>query len=135
VPVLAQVRAALVQNRDEPSRNFYRQNLGTLGSQPTLTLPAVPPGKRLIIQHVNLGVFTTVPDSIQQIFLDNSAGGVSYFPATYMATASGLNDYVVNESVLVNFEAGDVPKLQIFSISGGNTSVLGQISGYMIDVP
>jgi len=55
-PLLAQVRAALVQDADNPARHPYSQEVGTedcdrLGC--SIRFPAVPPGKRLVVQQVN----------------------------------------------------------------------------------
>jgi len=64
-PLLAQVRAALVANIDEPARSPFQVTFN--GSCPAdscfLVANPVPPNKRLHITHIN--AFTTVPFQAQ----------------------------------------------------------------------
>ena len=56
VPVLAQVRATIVQDRDQEGRNIYQYYSNCTGSQGTctITFPTVPTGEQLIVKHVSL---------------------------------------------------------------------------------
>jgi hypothetical protein len=63
VPVYAQVKAALVQNRDEKARNPYQarnNSLGTAGASRT-AFAFVPAGKRLVIEHVRVLIRGVLP--------------------------------------------------------------------------
>src|SRR4051794_5555369 len=56
VPALAQVRAALVQDRDNPARSYYQTLNLSCGYAATICatdLAVVPAGKRLVIKSVS----------------------------------------------------------------------------------
>src|SRR5215510_9864301 len=55
VPAFAQVRAALMQDRDSKARNYYQTynlNCGYALNICSADLPVVPAGKRLVIEHI-----------------------------------------------------------------------------------
>jgi hypothetical protein len=61
---MAAVQAILIQNRDERGRNPYMQTLSCYSAsvaQCNSFFPAVPAGKRLVIEHVNVSVDTPMP--------------------------------------------------------------------------
>jgi hypothetical protein len=136
VPAIAQVRAALVQNRDEPARNFY--SVESFCQTPTFNycevdFPAVPAGKRLIIQHVSalnsMPAANTIGDSDLRI---KGSGSIKAF-LPVVAPPTGSN-YITNAAVLASFEAGEQPSYLVFSSSPTFTTV-AVLSGYMIDIP
>jgi len=140
VPAYAQVRAALVQNRDEVGRNFYFVNAScstvTFGYC-QLDFPAVPAGKRLIVKQVSALQAMGALNSIQSIDLrtKNHQIGAFLTPKAMPANNSTLAYYAENESVLVNFDAGDQPEFIVFTNSSANFTSVVTLTGYMIDIP
>jgi hypothetical protein len=53
-PLLAQVRAALVQGVDEPGRHPYQVHMTLSSSSLVIEFPAVPSGHRLVLQQVDV---------------------------------------------------------------------------------
>ena len=106
VPVLAQVRAALVQNRDEPARNFYAHSLEcTGGISCVVTFPTVPAGKRLVIQHLNADHDLVTSNRVVSVRLANQVQ-TTYYTATLAGFRNALYEWITNESILLNVEAG-----------------------------
>ena len=63
-PLMAQVRAALVKNIDEPGRNPYTAFLPCYSSSTnscTAFFPAVPANMELVVQHISMSVDTPTP--------------------------------------------------------------------------
>jgi hypothetical protein len=136
VPVYAQVKAALVQNRDEKARNPYQARLNSLGAagDSTTTFGFVPAGKRLVIEHVSVLVRGAFADTIDSAFLSgNQAGTFQFVPGVYTQTGGGA--YVINQQVLAYFEAGDTPTFNVQSSSTAGFSLNVTLSGYTIDIP
>src|ERR1022692_2551234 len=108
VPVLAQVRAALVKNIDERGRNPYIQHLGCFsnGTQScTAFFPTVPANKRLVIEHVDGTVQT--PDTLFYVsFAGNSAITQFAFFPLQSTDPSNFKTYVASQPFLTYAEAG-----------------------------
>jgi hypothetical protein len=138
LPALAQ-KAALVQGRDDPARNFY-QVTGNCGS-PTfqycaIDFPAVPAGKRLIVTHLSMLNQMPAAGTISSIDLRISGGAIlAFLPSTLNPGTAFAFNYSVNESVLAKFDTGDAPQLITFSTSAAGFTTIAVISGYMIDIP
>jgi hypothetical protein len=86
-PLLAQVRAALTQNVDEPGRHvFGYQNYGGV---PTFTVPA---DRRYVIDQYSAQCFTT--STMTEVSIDVVAGGIPVEFATnsvhYIGSAGGV---------------------------------------------
>jgi hypothetical protein len=134
VPAVAQVRAAAVKNIDEKGRIPYTQFVTvddcTNPLRPfscDVLFPAVPAGKRVIVEHVN-AVANVASGIVPVISLAAGSAGF-YFPAT----AVRPKQFLVNEGILAYYEAGDVPWM-VVSVDGVALSVRASLSGYMIDV-
>ena len=140
VPAIAQVRAALVQNRDELARNFYSSQLACTTNTSgfcVIDYPAVPAGKRLIIQHVSSIQTMPAQNTITSIDLRVKGGAIGAFmsPVPAPADSAGAAYYSSNENVLVGFDAGQQPEFIVFTTSSANFTTVATISGYMIDIP
>jgi hypothetical protein len=156
-PAGAQVRAAIVQNVDEPGRNPYASTVffangfefpaGGIctNSQCDLHFQAVPAGKRLVVTNVIGNVYVDAPGVIAPVLLfpfgNSSQGTTMMLPAGLMAgTYLGANMVGINAEVRAYFEAGATPAIAITPI--GNISVLDSrgsaaitLSGYLVSLP
>ncbi|MCU1238271.1 MAG: hypothetical protein JWP63_6238 [Candidatus Solibacter sp.] len=141
VPAYAQVKAAIVQSRDEPARNFYSVSLScqtpTFGYCVT-DFPVVPSGKRLIIQHESALMSMPTAGTITSLDLRNKTTGAigAFLSPTQMPGAyANAVYYASNENILVSFDAGQQPEFIVFTNSSANFTTVTTISGYMIDIP
>jgi hypothetical protein len=140
VPAYAQVRAALVQDRDNVARNFYQMQLSctvnTFGYC-SIDYPAVPAGKRLIITHVSSIESMPAQNTITSIDLRTKGSVIGAFMQALGEPANtvGGSEYTTNDNVLVGFDAGQQPEFIVFTNSAANFTTVANISGYMIDIP
>jgi hypothetical protein len=139
VPLVAQVRAALVQDRDQRGRNIYQavNNCFNVTNPCQVTFAAVPAGKRLIVEQVSAIVTlpTAAGNSLDAIEL-RGASVFQFLPAVPTpGNFGGQIQYMTNQTVLASYDAGQVPEVDTFVASGSTFTVLASISGYMIDIP
>ncbi|HEY1495192.1 MAG TPA: hypothetical protein VGF49_11655 [Candidatus Solibacter sp.] len=138
-PLMAQVKAAIVQDRDSKARNIYQavNNCFNVSNPCQVTFPAVPPGKRLIIEQVS--ALVTLPTAAGSSLADVELRGASVFQFLPLVAApgnfGGQVQYTTNQTVLASYDAGQVPEVDTFVASGSTFTVLASISGYMIDIP
>jgi hypothetical protein len=143
-PLLAQVRAALVSNVDDPGRIPYQAayeiqlaNRDCHNGCPT-NFPSVPAGKRLVITNFSGSIATNVPGgSLVQPFL--SVNSVfpppTIFPATtFQGGLQGLNHFVFNQPTQVSYNAGDQPTgfIGLAAVSTAGAAYF-TLTGYMLD--
>jgi hypothetical protein len=139
VPLVAQVRAAIVQDRDSKARNIYQsvQNCFNVTSPCQVTFGAVPAGKRLIVEQVS--ALVTLPTAAAGTIADIELRGASVFQFLPIVAApgnfGGQVQYITNQTVLAAYDAGQVPEVDTFVASGATFTVVVSISGYMIDIP
>ena len=141
-PVFAQVRAALVQNVDEPGRTPYQQELQVIGNSgcdtdfctPGFTFAVVPANKRLVIKQVSATFYASAGASVLATYLAGGKtdviGTSGLFPTTQMALPIGrqLNpivfgaycpavkpceQWVANQEMNYYIEAGATPFLSL----------------------
>jgi hypothetical protein len=134
-PVLAQVRAALTKNIDEKGRVPYMQQVFldcVVGSNfCDFNFPAVPAGKRLVIEHVSANISTQAAFGVNATFLI-APGGAFSLPGRTMASPQVIG---VNEPVLAYFEAGESPLYRVVYNSPLNFGFMTAVlSGYMVDL-
>lgn len=136
-PALAQVRAALVQDRDQRGRNFYQevQNCQNAVSVCVISFAAVPAGKRLIIEHVSALARMTAADTIPDIELRGASVYQFLLPKATPGNFAGQFAYTTNEPVLASYDAGQTPQVDGFSTSSAPFLIVASISGYLIDIP
>ena len=137
VPLLAQARAALVQNVDERGRIPYQstRNMNTCNGSPDcqLIFGAVPSNKRLVITHFDALVFVSGSGSLQDIFL--SVPGTSdranpEFTASAPG-AGGFNGFSSSREVLFYLDTGAGPTVDLQATNGMFGIVT--LRGYLVD--
>ena len=143
-PLLAQIKAALVQNIDEPGRNPYQESQFTVCSGPqncNFQFATIPAGKRLVLTHLNGWVDVrgaTLPNSsVSSSFGGNSFASV-FFPGTRGTVGGGSTRIIYNTDVLAYFGPGETPSgfYGLFSTTDtfASSGVL-TLSGYFITLP
>jgi hypothetical protein len=140
VPLLAQVRAALVQNVDEHGRIPYQSTSqggncnGVL--QCDAFFPAVPNNKRLVITHFDTLVFVQNSGSLIYMFLSTAPATFSSNKAYPEFTAgppyAGDNTFISSRSVQFYVDAGSAPVVH-FNASQGVYPVSLTLTGYLLD--
>jgi len=94
-PVMAQVRAALVQDVDQPARAPFQATVAINVNNFTFTPVAIPAGKRLVIDYVSMsGAAQTSGAYIQPIIIlsssvAGSANALYYIAPQQSTTAPG----------------------------------------------
>ena len=137
VPLMAQVRAALVQDRDSKARNFYQAISTCQGTSGTCQIffAAVPAGKRLIVEHVSVLLPMPAAGTISGLELRGGSTfqflPISANPGNYSTQFS----YVANEAVLAGYDTGQAPNVNAYSTSAAAYSGEAMVSGYTIDLP
>ena len=102
-PVLAQVRAALVQSVDEPGRNTFALSGTNDTLNPYFQTFTVPAGKRYIVDQYTATCDVVASTSLTQVEIDTSVGGVTTFTSS-PAHPVQVNGYVSGTQVY-NYEA------------------------------
>jgi len=139
-PLLAQVRAAIVQDRDSKARNIYQEVESCFIATNPCVIPfaPVPAGKRLIIEQVSALVTLPAAGTLADIELRGSGGsGVFQFLPVIASIGNfgGQFQYTTNQTVLASYDAGQVPNVDAFVASNSPFTMLASLSGYMIDIP
>ena len=143
-PLLAQVRAALVQNVDDPGRIPYQASvLGTTGANCsiigcTFAFAPVPAGHRLVVQHVSMFIqpnANSVPAGVS--LTAKTASSAFLVNVVFHATVQAAdNDIRFDQPVMAYFDAGETPLASIqasFNTAAPNATQLAFLSGYMLD--
>ena len=144
-PLWAQVRAALVENVDEPGRNPYLStatipNICAGNTGCNLLFDAVPAGKRLVVTSVTGNIYPLTPGIVYSLRLIVPAAGGSVqeisIPA-FLEAGTVLSSNIVGVNAQFNafYEPGVAPLLEIStttSFFGGGTLT---ISGYLVSLP
>jgi hypothetical protein len=143
-PAVAQIRAALVQNVDEPGRNPYQETQFTICGGPqncNFTFAFVPSGKRLVLTHVSGFVDVkggTIPNSnVESNFGGNQFATVFFLGARGTVSPSSTR-IVYNSDVLAYFGPGEQPFGFYGLFSTSDTFLSGGVltlSGYYINLP
>jgi hypothetical protein len=112
------VRAALVQNVDEPARNPYSESAGCDSYGFTAVFSPVPAGKRLVVTFVNgeLGDFGAL-----------ALGGHGQEGARGFPIIGGF----VNSPTVVYYDAGERPNVN----GSGSSFIRAKLSGYYVTLP
>jgi hypothetical protein len=140
-PVMAQVRAALVQNIDEPGRSPYTLEIDCDTSGNTITnicfgtsRTAVPANKRFVVQYVNGTVSISNGGLFADGFLFVNNGSTLYLDEHLVGNAGGFSTYTINMPVVAYFEAGQTPSGEIFGTAGNAPNAVVTLTGYLIDL-
>jgi hypothetical protein len=129
-PALAQViKAALVQNVDEPGRHPYIF-FSSIGTNITDS-PAISPGKRVVLQHVSVSSFNGGGGELDVLVMPNTVNIVEGFSIP-MSSAPGTG--LVNTPIFGYVDAGQHLHIQANG-PGAGLPTLGflTVTGYIID--
>lgn len=135
VPAMAQaVSAMLIRNVDEKGRAPYMHYAVRVCQGDAicdLHFPAVPEGKRLVVEHVNGGV-SFAANTLRFTALVAPQNTQFLLPARRITDP---NLMIVNEAVLAFFESGQSPVFRVgLSSTTDTTPINAAISGYLVDL-
>jgi hypothetical protein len=146
VPLIAQIRAALVKNVDEPGRSPYQQGTQCSSSNGgcDAIFAAVPGNKRLVLQTVSAQaqVLPAAAELLDFYLNDGSQLNVGFFPPRLYLNPVVMTRFSNNFEAIYNFSAktdhffepGTTPRLTIF-VADSNTVILSAtLTGYLIDL-
>lgn len=122
------VRAALVENVDEPGRHPYVENSDCGTGNCTLTFSAVPSGERLVVTSVSVESFAISGRVLQ---LGGHGPAVQFLPITSFFNNIGA----MSAPITAYFDAGERPQLLCFDCSSNPTNLNGTLSGYFVNLP
>jgi hypothetical protein len=141
-PLLAQIRAALVKNIDEPGRSPYQSvSHGTPGT-PTFCVTEfapIPPNKRLVVEHLSAYAVLTGGTSASAVIEGKfSAPNLVNGPEVFF-TATSVPDqrWAANQQMTVYVEPGGVPRVELsipLFTFGPRCTAHGTLSGHLIDL-
>lgn len=147
-PLLAQVRAALTQNIDEPGRNPYQEsffsyqtNCAAASKFCNFNFSTVPVGKRLVITHVSAYV-DVISGQLPNCNLQSDFGGSQYASAFFTGVrgpvSAGSTRIFVNQDLQMYFGAGETPHGFCGLVSTSDSFAGGAnmaLTGYYISNP
>lgn len=137
-PVLAQVRAALVQDVDQPARAPFQVTVNADIKNFTFTSVPIPSGKRLVIDYVALaGAAQTTGAYVQPIvILESSVGGgpaAQYYMSPQQSTVAAGQYYQAQPVTIYADSLSVAPAYAGFFPSFMDFNVV--ISGHLVSVP
>jgi hypothetical protein len=146
-PLLAQVRAVLVENLDEPGRNPYQEVRSdlTCGFRQSCTqsFSAVPAGKRLVLTNIS-GYIEVDGGTIPYGTLQSSLSGSQYASVVF-TTVGGASifgtvgqRFVFNQNIRAYFGPGEIPTATEVLITVTDEFVgpfSMMVSGYYVNLP
>lgn len=136
------VRAALVSNVDEPGRIPYVANSSCDFSRGFhdncgASFPQVQNGKRLVITHVSGLLSVDLPGGTLISTQIIAPRGNVFLPLTYIGTARGVNNFVVDqpEHIICDAGASLTASVGLGASTSGNDLVGATFtfSGYLLD--
>lgn len=158
----AQTRPALVRNVDEPGRNPYQSFISFNEAAPSsdnsyfcqhspdppvcfLQFPAVPAGKRLVIENLTGVINVAVPSFPCSVNIQTtvpSFANLVTIPTQLLAGDLGsvnasVFQYGANASLKLYLEPGATPRVQVSVCDQPGSLRNGRItiSGYLVDLP
>jgi hypothetical protein len=139
--LMAAIKAALVQNVDEPGRNPYSENKSTVDcigfgtNNCNLQFSPVPAGKRLVVTNVSGLIVVAGGSSYRTVTLYSTiARFTQNLPVIFQGSLQQQEYYVFNQAVVHYVEPGDRPSVDIDSDHILITSNLF-MTGYYISLP
>jgi len=138
VPLLAQVRAALVQNVDEHGRIPYQSssqnsNCGPGILQCDVFFPAVPNNKRLVITHFDTFVLVNNSGNLIYMYLSTATSSNRAYPEfTAGPPFAGDSTYVSSRPVEYYVDAGSAPVAH-FNATQQVAPLTITLTGYLVD--
>lgn len=137
-PLMAQIRAALVRNIDEPGRSPYQVRAVGVSSNTScqVSFPPVPAGKRLVVDTLN--VLADIPVATNRGLGQFSPGAaLGTLGATFDFTFAhaGATYWVANLNARAYAESGTTSVITVLvDIGKSCTLVNATLSGYLIDL-
>ena len=125
----------VVENRDERGRTPYT-HFGTCtvanSNGCTVKTPVVPAGTRVVIEHVAAGMQLKAP---AQVFSYDIVVGPRFFslPSHLNVSYSGLNQFAINEQVLIYADAGEQVIASLNATDIGVSQYV-TLTGYLVDL-
>jgi hypothetical protein len=124
-----------VQDIREP---FQASNLSNSGADAALSFPAVPAGKRLVIEHVSAEVnITAAGVAVSNSALNRTDGGPADFFAVQPTASNALNHFFVGTVQTKYYvDSGKSPQVSCSVINGSSAGGISAfISGYFTPLP
>lgn len=137
-PLLAQVRAALVQNVDERGRVPYKSGASCFGALSgsfaacNMLFDPVPAKTRLVVEHVS-GTARFVPGA--HFVTCQGVGGfhVPQFVGRSANSEAQPDNWNFNERVLDYYGPGETPHFQ--AVTTGQVNMDAIVTGYLVSLP
>lgn len=125
------------RNVDEPGRNpyqFFKNLQPCVNTTCQVTTPAVPEGKRLVVQHVSAFGALTSPGNTVEVVVSSKVAVLSTFaPPVFGTTNQG---FAFDQPVLGYVDAGDTVTFFISTNGSFNQAASDfVITGYLVDCP
>lgn len=124
-----------VQDIREP---FQASNLSNSGADAALSFPAVPAGKRLVIEHVSAEVnITAAGVAVSNCALNRTDGGPADLFAVQPTASNALNHFFVGTVQTKYYvDSGKSPQVSCSVINGSSAGGISAfISGYFTPLP
>jgi hypothetical protein len=138
-PLLAQVRAALVQNVDEPGRNPYQETrVATCGLNICdLTFATVPQGKRLVLTNVSGYTYCAFGADLPLGYVRSSGDNLQVFFPAEKGLVGAVELVFFNSEAKAYFGPGEHP-LAHLDLDGTNHftgDAQLTLTGYFVNLP
>jgi hypothetical protein len=144
-PVIAQVRAALVKDADNPARQPFAVNSGVSpipvgANTATQILLTVPAGKRAVIEHVSCIDFLASGDNFVRMELRHTLGGAGkaqQFVHDFVGGSllSGINIWSFSQPIRAYADPGtEVAMVALRRTVAGTGGIECELSGYYVDM-
>jgi hypothetical protein len=129
---------ALTSSVDDPGRSAYATSVLCAPEGNLFCLfefPVVPPGHRLVVQHVSGFLVVNSNPGVVEADLVGGRGGSSFLVPFSSANAFGAVFASFDQSVLSYHDAGSVPKVFVRVGSGfdGTIEQVVNLAGYLLD--
>lgn len=138
---MAQVRAAYTKNVDEPGRRPYQLAASFIPSSCStngilyfcaLDLPAVPTGKRLVVEHISMFVAVSggTPDLLR--FRNQNFNTLFWVQPTFTPRVNFPGQFFLDRPVDVYYEPDDTPNVGLQLTAPLSVAEI-TVHGYLID--
>jgi hypothetical protein len=135
-PLMAQIRAALVKNIDEPGRAPYQNSNHCTTSGPINfcggQFATVPLGKRLVVQHVSISFFCSPACTYSPVLIGIEGQAGADAMAAYVMPV-GSQDGSVDQNILLYIEPGNTP-IFATNFTSSHSSAKITLTGYLVDL-
>lgn len=129
-----------IQDRDSKARNYYQSynlNCGYEVGICIADLPAVPAGKRLIIESVSgIADMSSATDLYRiSLWAKNQWPSAYFEPGTPRMTSNNMFEHAFNAKIFAGFDENQTPQLVFQSNGPGGFAWQAVVTGYLIDIP